>query len=85
MKLTEKTNALETVKETYTGLTELLTGIALSEQKDWAMSVGTLLQRVRAGGFLKQLSDEIADYRNKGEIKEDYLATDQCFNCLQKG
>jgi len=64
--------------------TEALTGIAASDKKDWALSFGYLLQRVRGGKFLKTLSDEWAKYRKKGRIKDDYLATEQGQACLQE-
>lgn len=64
--------------------TEALTGIAASDRKDWALSFGYLLQRVRGGKFLKTLSDEWVMYRKKGKIKDDYLATEQGQACLQE-
>lgn len=64
--------------------TEALTGIAASDKKDWALSFGYLLQRVRGGKFLKTLSDEWAKYRKKGRIKDDYLTTEQGQACLQE-
>lgn len=64
--------------------TEAVTGIAASDKKDWALSFGYLLQRVRGGKFLQTLETEMAKYRKKGKIKEDYLATEQGQACLQE-
>jgi hypothetical protein len=65
-------------------LTEFLTGIAVSEKKDWALSIGYLLQRVRGGDFLTQLLSEVHKYREKGKIKDDYMRTPQSLDCLQQ-
>ncbi len=65
-------------------LAEALTGIFSSDKKDWALSTGYLLQRVRSGKFLQSLSTEWAKYRKKGKIKNDYLTTEQGQACLQE-
>ncbi|MDB2687521.1 hypothetical protein N9Y42_09950 [Mariniblastus sp.] len=69
--------------ETIKNLTEGLSGIAASDKKDWALSVGYLLQRIRSGHFLETLKKEWDDYRVRGKIKDDYLATPQHQECLQ--
>lgn len=63
---------------------EGLTGIAASDKKDWSLSVGYILQRVRSGRFLETLKSEWDSYRDKGRIKDDYIATEQHQECLQE-
>ncbi|MGA2243130.1 MAG: hypothetical protein ABSH11_13980 [Verrucomicrobiota bacterium] len=70
--------------QTLDGLVATLAGIASSENKDWALSIGYILQRARGGHFLKALITEMRKYREKGEIKDDYFQTEQGLNCLQE-
>ncbi len=79
-----KANGEEVFNATLKAFTEALTGIAASDKKEWALSFGYLLQRARGGKFLKTLSDELARYRRKGKIKDDYLMTEQGQACLQE-
>jgi hypothetical protein len=72
------------LEETLQALIEALTGLAASEKKDWAFSIGYLLQRVRGGHFLKELLAEIKRYRDKGKIKPDYFRSEQSMSCLQE-
>jgi len=69
---------------TLQSLIEFLTGIAVSDKKEWALSFGYLLQRVRGGEFLKQLLAEVRKYREMGKIKDDYMSSSQCLDCLQQ-
>ena len=69
---------------TIQNLAEGLSGIAASERKDWALSIGYLLQRIRSGHFLETLKKEWDEYREKGRVKEDYLTTSQHQECLQE-
>ncbi len=39
---------------------------------------------MRGGHFVKTLLDEIWRYREKGEIKDGYLSSEQSFSCLQE-
>lgn len=77
-------DSLDHVDDTYQALAEFITGIATSEHKDWALSIGYLLQRVRGRDFLRQLSKEVKAYRAKGKIKPDYMNTEQSVACLQE-
>lgn len=80
-------NADETpsfLERTLCNLGEGFTGIAASDKKDWSLSVGYLLQRVRSGRFLETLKSEWDSYRNKGRIKDDYITTEQHQECLQE-
>lgn len=79
-----KSDGEEVFNAALKAFTEALTGIAASDKKDWALSFGYLLQRVRGGKFLKTLSDECAKYRKKGRIKDDYLTSEQGQACLQE-
>lgn len=56
-------------------IAEVITGILISEQKDWKFSAGKLVQSAIKGGLLTQLGKEIEKYRKEGSIKEDYFAT----------
>lgn len=69
---------------TLTGLVQAVAGIAASEKKDWALSISYLTQRMRGRKFLSQLHEEIRKYQAIGAIKEDYLATEQSYACLQE-
>jgi len=69
---------------TLTGLVQAVAGIAASPKKDWALSFSYLAQRLRGGRFLSQLQEEIRKYQLAGAIKEDYLATEQSYACLQE-
>jgi hypothetical protein len=70
--------------QTLDGLVATLAGIASSENKEWALSIGYILQRARGGHFLKALITEMRKYRERGEIKDDYFQTEQGLNCLQE-
>lgn len=70
--------------DTIQHLSEGLTGIAASGKKDWALSVGYILQRLRNGRFLEALKHEWDSYRKRGRIKDDYIASDQHQECLQE-
>lgn len=67
-----------------TNLFEGLTGIAASERKDWSLSLGHILQRMRGGQFLVTLLREWNQYLEKGRIKDDYQRTEQHKSCLQE-
>lgn len=81
---TNNKGTVEMIGETYAGLVQFLTGIASTDKKEWALSIGYLLQRMRGGQFLKTLMQEINQYREKGKIKEDYFNTDQGTTCTQE-
>jgi hypothetical protein len=81
---TAKNDTLGILAKSYEALVEVLAGLAASERKDWALSMGYLLQRVRGGHFLKRLLHEINRYRTAGKIKDDYLTTEQSYTCLQQ-
>ena len=70
--------------QTFNGLVAVLAGLASSDKKDWALSIGYILQRARGANFLSVLINEMRQYREKGEIKDDYFQTDQGVDCLQE-
>lgn len=74
----------DVIKDTLTCLAEGLTGIAASDRKDLAFSVGHIFQSLRKGQFLSRLLDEWNSYRAKGRIKDDYVRTEQHQACLQE-
>lgn len=83
-KVENLSDAVTLAQQTLDGLIAVLAGLAASEKKDWALSVGHLMQRARAGHFLKGLLQEVRTYREKGEIKDDYFSTEQGMNCMQE-
>ncbi len=74
----------EVIKKTLSSLAEGITGIAASERKGLALSVGHIFQSLRKGQFLSRLGEEWDSYREKGQIKDDYLETEQHCSCLQE-
>lgn len=72
------------IGEQLQAITEFLTGFASSEKKDWILSFGYVLQRIRGGRFLETLLNELNQYREKGRIKHGYFQTDQGQTCLQE-
>ncbi len=70
--------------DTLNKIIEGLTGIAASEKQDWMLSLGYILQKVRAGQFLTGLLHEWKKYCEKGCIKEDYQGTNQHMTCMQE-
>ena len=72
------------LKKSFTALVEALSGMAISEKKDFGLSVSHLLQGLIRGKLLNQLISEWDEYRKKGKIKDDYQSTEQHFECLQE-
>ena len=69
---------------TIVAIAEGITGIAASDRRQWYMSIGHLLQRIRSGRFLTTLREEWEAYREKGRVKDDYIVTDQHQESLQE-
>jgi hypothetical protein len=74
----------KTISRTLTAIAEGITGIASSERKDWILSFGHLLQRLRGSDLLATFINEWNAYREKGKIREDYTQSDQHKDCLQE-
>lgn len=79
-----RTNTTELFAHILANLSEGLTGIAASDKKDWALSLGHLLQRIRGGQFLETVAGEWNTYRSRGKIKNDYQFCEQHQACLQE-
>ena len=58
-------------------IAEFLTGLLSSDQSTYKLSAGRLVQGAIKGRLLTQLGREIKELREKGEIKEDYFATNK--------
>ena len=78
----DSTSAL--MRKAIDDLVEGLTGIAASEKKEYALTLGHFLQSLTKGNFLKTLSYEWNKYREAGKIKDDYLSTEQHRATLQE-
>ena len=74
----------DTIRDTLTCLAEGITGIAASDRKELAFSVGHIFQSLRKGQFLSKFLTEWQVYREKGRIPEDYQETEQHHACLQE-
>lgn len=57
-------------------IAEFLTGMLVSDKKDWKLSAGHLIQATIKGGLLTQLGNEIKKYQSEGKIKENFFETD---------
>ncbi len=72
------------LRQTFQGVVEGLTGLASSDKKDFLRSVGFVFQRWRSLKLLDALRAEWDQYREKGRIKDDYMATEQHAECFQE-
>ena len=77
-------NTGDIIKDTLTCLVEGITGIAASDRKELAFSVGHIFQSFRKGQFLSKFLAEWKDYCDKGRIPKDYQETEQHHTCLQE-
>jgi hypothetical protein len=84
VKIEKAGDVVTLLDQTFNGLVAVLAGIASSDKKDWALSIGYILQRSRGANFLNALIEEMRKYREKGEIKDDYFQTNQGLDCLQE-
>lgn len=57
-------------------IAEFLTGVLVSDKKDWKLSAGHLIQATIKGNLLTQLGNEIKKYQDDGKIKENFLESD---------
>jgi hypothetical protein len=74
----------DVISDVLTNLAEGLTGIAASDRKQWALSLGCVMQRTRGGQFLNTLWREWSHYREAGKIKDEYQFSEQAQACLQE-
>lgn len=63
-------------------IAEFITGILVSDTKDWKLSAGRLVQASIKSKLFFQLGKEIKEYIDKGKIKEDYLDKGQNYQAL---
>lgn len=69
---------------TIKGIADGFAGIAASDRKEWALSVGHLFQRLRGGQFLNTLKGEWDLYKAKGKISDEFEQSDENWDCLQE-
>lgn len=77
----DKSNVLEA---TFSDLVRGMGGVAISEKKDFLVSISRILQRTRSIGFLGALQNEWIEYIKKGIIADDYSGSDQHLTCLHE-
>lgn len=65
-------------------LVEGITGIASSSRQDLILSIGHIFQRMRSVNSLQNLKIEWDYFKQKGEIKDDYIESEQHQTCLQE-
>ena len=73
IKLDDVKSIAEFLRQPATKMAEFITGILVSDTKDWKLSAGHLVQASIKWKLFKQLGKEIRGYIEKGEIKEDFL------------
>jgi len=61
-----------------------LSGLAASDRKEVALSVGHIIQRARAGKFVQAVKDEWDALVAKGRIKGEVIGSEQHLDCLQE-
>jgi hypothetical protein len=69
---------------TVDNLVQGFTGLAASDKKEVALSVGHIIQRVRAGKFVQTVKDEWEGLVAKGKIKEGFAGSEPSLDCLQE-
>lgn len=74
LQLGDEKSLMKFLQEPSIKIAEAITGILASEQKDWKLSAGKLIQASIKGTLLTQLGRELKKYREEGKIKEDYFA-----------
>jgi len=77
IKFEDPKNIVEFLQQPATKLAEFITGILVSETKDWKLSAGYLIQASIKWKLFSQLGKEIKSYIEKGKIKEEFLDKDQ--------
>ena len=76
IKFDDVRNIIDFLQQPATKMAEFLTGLLVSETKDWKLSAGRLVQASIQWKLFSQLGKEIKDYIDKGKIKEDFLEND---------
>ena len=65
-------------------ISEFLSGVLVSEQKDWKLSVGHLVRAFIKDKSLAQLGAEIKKNKDEGIIKADFLENDVNRSCFKE-
>lgn len=82
IKLEDAKSVAEFLKQPATKIAEFITGMLVSETKDWKLSAGRLVQASIKSKLFHQLGEEINEYIDKGKIKEDFLGNNRSFKSL---
>ncbi len=77
IKIDDKKGIMEFLQAPTVKIAEVLTGVLVSDKKDWKLSAGKLVQASLKGKLLTQIGRELKEYQKKGKIKEDYFATNK--------
>ena len=72
----------EFLQQPATKIAEFITGLLVSDNKDWKLSAGRLVQASIKSKLYSQLGKEINEYIKKGKIKDDFLDNAQNFKSL---
>jgi hypothetical protein len=72
------------VLEATLNLTQAVTGIAVSNRKDFVLSGSRIFQSAINRNFLQTLKSEWDSYKQKGRIEGDYEGTEQHHACFQE-
>src|SRR5947207_2639040 len=75
IKLDSSKNVMNFLQQPTLKIAEALTGLLVSDKTDWKLSAGKIVQATIKGRLLTQLGRELKGYIKKGQIKEDYFAS----------
>lgn len=76
IKLDDPKNVIEFLQQPAIKMGEFITGLLVSDTKDYKLSAGHLVQASIKYKLYSQLGKEIKSYIEKGKIKEDFLNKD---------
>lgn len=77
IKLNDVKSLMEFLRQPTIKIAEILTGVLVTDSRDWKLSAGKIVQATIKGNLLSQLGRELEKYRKEGKIKEDFLSTDK--------
>jgi hypothetical protein len=78
----EKPNTKALITNTINNLINGISGIAISENKEYILSANRIVRSIRSGYFLTSLITEWEKYKNQGRITADYEFSEEHFNNL---
>lgn len=73
IKLDDAKSIAEFLQQPATKIAEFITGVLISDTKDWKFSAGRIVQASIKWKLFSQLGKEIKEYIEKGKIKKDFL------------